>query len=199
METVSAIDLHATPAQRLPTRPTDTDTDTDLIRSAQAGDLRAFEVLVARYGTRVHRWANAVLHNDDDADDVAQDAMLVAWSKLSTFRGDCAFTTWLYPITTHLALNKATRRRPTVALDEPGMPTTAPGPDAVAQATHARSALMTAIGGLPAPQRTALTLRHFEGLSYADIATATASTVAAVRSHLFRGRRNLAVAVREWR
>ena len=61
------------------------------------------------------------------------------------------------------------------------------------------NAVTDAVTALPPPQRVAIVLRHFEGLPLAEIADITGSTVPAVRSHLFRGRRTLSKTLAEWR
>jgi RNA polymerase sigma-70 factor (ECF subfamily) len=61
------------------------------------------------------------------------------------------------------------------------------------------NAVDDAIANLPVPQRVVIVLHHFEDLSYDEIATITSSTVPAVRSHLFRARRRLAMTLAEWR
>ena len=76
-----------------------------------------------------------------------------------------------------------------------------PGAETAAQTERnlAVDAVADALAALPFPQRTVVVLHHFEGLSYAEVAEVTGSTVPAVRSHLFRARRTLGKSLKEWR
>ena len=78
----------------------------DLVRRAQAGDTDAFGELVERNRRAVFRAAVAALGSTTDADDVAQDAFVLAYRKLGSFRGDAAFRTWLLAITWRKALDR---------------------------------------------------------------------------------------------
>lgn len=174
-------------------------TDGELVRLAQQGELEAFDELVSRHATRAYHAALAILGDHHDAQDVAQDAFLAAWRGLSGFRGDCQFGTWLHPIVTRRALNKASRSRATVSLDDADRLAGADtGPAEAAEQAAAERFLDAAMRELPAAQRSAITLHHLDGLSCAQIATLTSTTVPAVRSHMFRGRRALAAAASNW-
>src|SRR4051812_1287256 len=81
-------------------------TDLDLVRLAQAGDLDAFGELVERNRRAVFRAALACVRSPAEADDVAQEAFVTAYRKLSTFRGDAQFRTWLLSITWRKAIDR---------------------------------------------------------------------------------------------
>jgi RNA polymerase sigma-70 factor (ECF subfamily) len=174
--------------------------DQELVRRGQQGDLQAFDELMRRHAVRTYHVALAVLHDHHDAQDTAQDAFLAAWQGLAGFRGDCEFGTWLHPIVARLALNKASRRRYTVSLDQVSRSAgTCAGPAETAERAAATRSLRAAVRTLPAAQRSAITLHYLDGLSYARIAALTRTTIPAVRSHLFRGRRTLAATLGNWR
>jgi RNA polymerase sigma-70 factor (ECF subfamily) len=174
--------------------------DQELVRRGQQGDLQAFDELMCRHALRAYHVAFAVLHDHHDAQDTAQDAFLAAWQGLAGFRGDCEFGTWLHPIVSRLALNKASRRRYTVSLDQVSRAAgTRAGPAETAERAAAARSLRAAVRTLPAAQRSAITLHHLDGLSCARIAALTFTTIPAVRSHLFRGRRALAATLSNWR
>ena len=147
----------------------------------------------------IPRWPIAfslrMLGNHYDAQDLAQESLLAAWRNLDRFRGESSFSTWLYRIITRRALNRLTRGKVHHSIDllddVPAHSETDP------QLSHERrataDAVTAAVASLPLPQRTAVVLHHFEGLSYEDVAAITHSSLASVRSHLFRARRNLAV------
>jgi RNA polymerase sigma-70 factor (ECF subfamily) len=80
--------------------------DLDLVRRAQAGDSEAFGELVARNQRAVFRAALAAVGSATEADDVAQEAFVTAYRKLSSFRGDAAFRTWLLAITWRKAIDR---------------------------------------------------------------------------------------------
>jgi len=80
--------------------------DLDLVRRAQAGDADAFGELVERNRRAVFRAALAAVGSAAEADDVAQDAFVMAYRKLGSFRGEAAFRTWLLAITWRKALNR---------------------------------------------------------------------------------------------
>jgi RNA polymerase sigma-70 factor (ECF subfamily) len=135
-----------------------------------------------------------------DAQDIAQEALIAAWENLARFKGDSSFSTWLYQIVTRRALNKITRGQtpdPTNPLDDVTDPVTEPAVQA--ERNLAVDAVTQALATLPFPQRTVVVLHHLEGLSYAEVAEVTHSSVPAVRSHLFRARRTLGKKLAEWR
>src|SRR3954469_7414695 len=82
-----------------------------LIRAAQRGDSDAFEQLVRSYDSNVLRMALNLLHSEEDARDVYQEAFLRVYRNLSKFRFDCSFSTWLYRIVTNLCLDQIRRRK----------------------------------------------------------------------------------------
>jgi RNA polymerase sigma factor (sigma-70 family) len=79
--------------------------DVDLVARARQGDPAAFGELVERHRMAVYRAALAALGSHADAEDAAQDAFLVAFRRLDTFRGDSSFKTWLLTIAWHQAIN----------------------------------------------------------------------------------------------
>ena len=179
------------------------DTDLDdayLVRRAQDGFVDAYEILVRRHAPAVYRVAYRLLGHHQDAQDVAQESFTAAWQGLPQFRADAAFPTWMYRIATRRALNKLTRTRLVEGQDLlEALPDVFPGPEDQAEHAGADQAVGSAIAALPPAQRLVIVLHHIEGLPYTEVAAITDSTVPAVRSHLHRARRALAVALRDWR
>jgi RNA polymerase sigma-70 factor, ECF subfamily len=174
--------------------------DAYLVARAKEGYLDAYELLVRRHSGMAYRVALRLVGDHHDAQDVVQEALVAAWEKLAGFKADSSFSTWLYRIVTRRALNKVTRGRAVGSLgllDD--VASAGGGPAAQAERNLTADAVTGALGALPFSQRVVIVLHHFEGLSYAEVASVTGSTVPAVRSHLFRARRTLAAALKEWR
>ena len=178
---------------------TDVD-DAYLVQRAREGYVDAYAELVDRHGALAYRVALRLLGNHHDAEDVAQEALVTAWQQLPRFKANSRFTTWLYQIVTRKTLNRITRTRATQPLDLLGdIPATGDEPAQRTERDLTVDAVTAAVAALPPPQRIAIVLRHFEGLSNAEIARVTESTIPAVRSHLFRGRRTLSQTLEQWR
>ena len=174
--------------------------DAYLVRRAQEGYLDAYAELVDRYSGLAYRVALRVVGNHHDAEDVAQEALVGAWQQLPNFRAQSTFSTWLYRIVTHRALNRVQRQHPSNSLDVIGdVADACAGPAVRLERNLMKDAITDAIQALPPAQRITVVLHHLEGLSYAEVAAVTDSSVAAVRSHLFRARRTLGVALQQWR
>ncbi|MGI8482200.1 MAG: sigma-70 family RNA polymerase sigma factor, partial [Chthoniobacterales bacterium] len=77
----------------------------DLVKRCQAGDTGAFDVLVGRYRTRVFGMIYNMVHNEQDAWDLAQDSFLKAWKSIGRFRGQSSFYTWIYRIVTNVTID----------------------------------------------------------------------------------------------
>ena len=181
-----------------------------LIERARAGDTRAFEDLARREERALYRHALRIVGTTADAEDIVQDALFSAWRSIASFQG-LSFRAWLFRIATNRALDqlRSRKRRPELPLDPPDdddvtwAEPVAPGPD-LTQLVGDREALAaveTALGSLPAEQRTALLLRDVEGFAYEEIAVITSVEIGTVKSRIHRGRlavRNVLIA-RGWR
>jgi len=181
-----------------------------LIERARGGDTRAFEDLARREERALYRHALRILGTTSDAEDVVQDALFSAWRSMASFQG-LSFRAWLFRIATNRALDqlRSRKRRPELPLDPPEdddvtwAEPAAPGPDLtqIAGDREALALVETALGTLPAEQRTALLLRDVEGFAYEEIAVITAVEIGTVKSRIHRGRlavRNVLIA-RGWR
>ena len=171
-----------------------------LVRQAQEGYFDAYVELVNRHSLLAYRVALRILGHHQDAEDVAQDALVTAWQQLPQFRGESSFSTWLYQIVTRRAVNRINRSRrhsPADVLTE--VADDSAQADVAFERNETVDAVTEAVQALPAAQRVVVVLHHLEGLSYADVAAITASSVPAVRSQLYRARRALGSALAEWR
>ncbi|HEX8094826.1 RNA polymerase sigma factor [Jatrophihabitans sp.] len=171
-----------------------------LVRRAQEGYLDAYAELVNRHSLLAYRVALRILGHQQDAEDVAQDALVTAWQQLPQFRGESSFSTWLYRIVTRRAVNRINRDRrhnSTDVLTE--VADDSSRTEIAFERNETVDAVTRAIQALPPTQRVVVVLHHLEGLSYADVAAITASSVPAVRTQLYRARRALGSALADWR
>jgi RNA polymerase sigma-70 factor, ECF subfamily len=171
--------------------------ETVLLERAKHGDLDAYGQLVDHHRDVVFRVAARVVGRDE-ADDVTQDALLRAFSRLDTFRGTGSFRSWLLAITHRAALNTLARRRPEPRgsaedLEEVSPPQPADGREPVSslEERERRLRLELKLGELRVEHRTVLVLRDLEGLAYDDIATVTGSPLGTVKGRLARARDEL--------
>lgn len=179
---------------RAPERRTEAEEDRELVRRAQGGDEPAFGVLVERHGDRAYALALRILRSTSDAEEVAQDALVRAWRSLPRFRGDSAFSSWLYRIVARQAFDRAavlkTRRlRETGGEGIEDVPAEAAGPDPEARERAAR--LERLVAGLPDVPRTVVTLYYYQDRSVAEVAKILGMPENTVKTHLSRARATL--------
>ncbi len=164
-----------------------------LIAAAQSGDTAAFGRLVELHQQRVFRTARAILGNDADAQDAAQEAFLRAFRHLASFDPKRDLAAWLYRLTVN-ACRDMTRRRPrkgTAEIDTEVLVARDPGPFETAALQEQRDLTRRAIARLPYKERVAITLRDLEGLTTAEVAAALGTTQATVRSQVSAARAKL--------
>ena len=178
----------------------DSERDEELVRLYLAGDEHAFSVLVERHQARVFNVALRVLGDADDARDAAQDAFLSMLRKLSQFRGDSAFTTWLHRVTVNACYDilRKRRRQPVLRLiadeDDPAPDIGPPVPDH-ADATVDSIDVTRALQLIPEEYRVTLVLADVQDLPYEEIARVLDVPVGTVKSRVHRGRIALARAM----
>lgn len=172
-----------------------------LIRHAQAGDLPAFERLMEANADRVYHLALRLLGDPQEAEDLAQEAMLRAWNGLPRFRADSAFSTWLYRITTNLCYNRLPRLKQELrALEDERAWAQSDGqqrPEFQLAGRELGERLESAIAALPEQYRLLITLRHLDDLSYAEIADLCGLPLGTVKTGIHRGRRQLQAALED--
>ena len=179
---------------------TEPESDEDLVGKYLAGDERAFSVLVERHQTRVFNVALRVLGDPEDARDATQDAFVSMLRKLSQFRGESAFTTWLHRVTLNSCYDilRKRRRQPMLRLvgdeDDPLPDTGPPVPDH-ADATVASIEVARALQLIPEEYRVTLVLADIQDLPYEEIARVLDVPVGTVKSRVHRGRIALARAM----
>lgn len=178
--------------------------DQRLVERAQAGDKRAFDVLVAKYQRKVARLLSRFMRNPAEVEDVSQEAFIKAYRALPAFRGDSAFYTWLYRIGINTAKNYLVaqgRRAPTStefdAEESEGFADASQlrdinTPESLLQSKQIGETINAALEALPDDLRKAIILREIEGMSYEEIAAAMNCPIGTVRSRIFRAREAVA-------
>ena len=158
---------------------------------ARAGDARAFDQLMTPHRDRLWGVCVGITRNRAEAEDAVQSAMISIWQGLPRFRGESAFSTWIYRIAANAALGVIRRRRDVpvgeVFLEE----TNAGFEDAVDLQMQIQAVLLT----IPEGRRVALILREYGGLSYEEIAQHQGVPVQTVKSRLNRARADVRAAL----
>jgi RNA polymerase sigma-70 factor (ECF subfamily) len=171
------------------------DLSPEILEACRRGDREAFRALYEAYKDRVYSIAFHFFHGDvDAAGEVTQQVFLKLMREMTRFRGDAAFSTWLYRLVVNACVDRSRRQRRDVVADPvvlDRIAANASHEDVVARHEVAAS-VQSAIGTLPAKLRAAILLRYFEDLSYADMATALNCSIGTVASRLSRGHRLLA-------
>ena len=178
---------HAVPALK---RSADA-SDVVLIGRVAAGDMRAFETLYRTYHPRLDRFVGLMTSHRTLVEEVLNDAMLVVWKRSDTYNGQSKVSTWIFAIAYRTAL-KALRQRdePVDALTDE-LASDDAGPEQRLSADQTRAALLRALDGLSAEQRSVLVLTYFHDLAYAEIARIVDCPVDTVKTRMFHGRRRL--------
>ncbi|RRJ97263.1 sigma-70 family RNA polymerase sigma factor [Opitutaceae bacterium TAV4] len=193
--------------QMISTKAQEVALDRMLVDRFKDGDASAFDEMVSRYWDRIYAVVHQLLRNHQDAEEVTQDAFIRAHRGLVNFRGDSAFSTWLYQIATNLARNRywywwRRKRDKTVSFDQPvssdnetplseiyAAPVESPDDITVTQEFVDRVA--SGMEKLNAKHREILILRNVKNLSYEEIGTILGISVGTVKSRIARARDNL--------
>lgn len=168
-------------------------TDRDLAIRARRGEAEAFGELVRRYQTAVFNVCYRLLGERREAEDLAQEAFIRAFGRLDSFDAERPFGPWIKRVAANLCLNRlAQTPASNLPLDEERDADLDSTPEA-AQVEKEQTALVrAALRSLPTPYRAVIELRHFQELSYEEIARMLELPLSDVKSHLFRARKLLA-------
>jgi RNA polymerase sigma-70 factor (ECF subfamily) len=174
----------------------DSSPDHDLVERTRRGEVDAFGDLVGRYQTSVFNVCYRLLGERQEAEDLAQEAFLRGYQRLSTFDADRPFGPWIRKVAANLCLNRLQHRTPVrLPLDEerddpPDVDQ--PDPAQIHESAEQVEALRRALADLPPRYRAVIELRHFQDLSYEEMARTLALPLSDIKTHLFRARRLLA-------
>lgn len=170
--------------------------DRELIGLARSGDRDAFGELVERHYDFVYRIAWRWAGNRADAEDIAQDVCVRLGKAIRSFKGEGAFTTWLYAMTLNVARDlKRKEKRDTVKTEAFGVHALIAG-EAEETADDSAERLWTAVRQLPDKQREAVMLVYGEGLSHAAAADAMGLAEATVSWHVHEAKKRLKMLMR---
>lgn len=181
-------------------RPTGTEAEsqTQLIARAQQGDEAAFEALYTAHKRRVYSLCLRMTSDPADAEDLAQEAFLQLFRKISTFRGESAFTTWLHRLVVNVVLMRLRKKGlPVVSLDEPDTSQDEPVQrdfgenDLRLLGSIDRIRLTKAIESLPPGYRNVFMLHDVEGYEHNEIAQIMNCSVGNSKSQLHKARLKL--------
>ncbi len=198
---------HQSVVDRMSTKAQEVAMDRLLVDRFRQGDQSAFEQMVARYWDRIYSMVHQLLRNPEDAEEVTQDAFIRAHRGLVNFRGESAFSTWLYQIATNLARNRywywwRRRREHTVSFDQPIGPENATTlaevfpseletPEDATVTQEFVSRVAECMQKLSPKHREILVLRNVKNLSYEEIGEILGISVGTVKSRIARARDSL--------
>ncbi|HEY8852409.1 MAG TPA: sigma-70 family RNA polymerase sigma factor [Gemmatimonadaceae bacterium] len=162
------------------------------VRRAQAGDVDAFELLYREHSPRIYGFCLRLKAGDkSDATELLQDVFIRAWRRLDTFRGDCAFVSWLYRLAINTMLENARSDKRRTARVLPMEDTSRLAGAARSSGVESRMDMESAIASLPKGARLAFVLHDVEGYQHQEIAEQLSVTVGTVKAQLHRARRLL--------
>jgi RNA polymerase sigma-70 factor, ECF subfamily len=167
-------------------------TDAELLAAHRAGDRRAFGELAARHTDLLWAVAARTLRHPEDAADAVQEALVAAYRRAGSYRGDAAVRTWLTRILVNNCIDRLRRDRSHADLPLGGHDPVARHPD-LATELATRLSVREALAVLPVAQRVAVVLVDVQGWSVADVAQVLEVPVGTVKSRCARGRARLAV------
>jgi RNA polymerase sigma-70 factor, ECF subfamily len=168
----------------------------EAIRLAHKGDSEAFALIYRNYSGLVHRICLRMLRDPAEAEDAVQDAFVRVFLKVSTFRGESAFSSWLYRLTTNVALmrlrkNKRSWSRPKERRLDPDLSGEIDVPDLHVTDLFGRIDLQAAIDILPDGYKAAFILHDIHGYEHKEIAEIFGYSVGNSKSQLHKARRQL--------
>ncbi len=178
--------------------------DAELVRQAQTGDTAAFDQLVGRYRSRIFGMIYNMVHNEQDAWDLAQDSFVKAWKSIARFRGQSSFYTWIYRIVMNVTIDSLRKKQVRGATEfddaiqlkeiDPAS-RTVPHADALPHENlenqEIRGRIDAAIAELSPDHRAVILMKEIEGMQYHEIAESLGCSIGTVMSRLFYARKKL--------
>jgi len=162
--------------------------DLELVKAFQAGDLSVFDRLVTKYIDKLINICYRILGHYEEANDCAQEIFVKTYHGLKNFRGEAAFSTWLYRICVTFCRNR---------LQSSSFKFLKNTPEQEYAHKEKQEFIAQAIGRLPADQREVIILCDLESLKYEEIAAVTGINIGTVRSKIARARQKLREELKE--
>jgi RNA polymerase sigma-70 factor (ECF subfamily) len=198
--------VHPSKFMETETTPAQADvSELDLVKQCQAGQTEAFDQLVTRYRTRVFAMIYNMVHNEQDAWDLAQDSFLKAWKSIKRFQGKSSFYTWIYRIVMNVTIDWLRKKQvkgtgaefdDAIQLKEIDPASrTVPKADALPhermEQNEIRARIDAAIAQLSPEHRAVILMKETEDMQYHEIAEALGCSIGTVMSRLFYARKKL--------
>lgn len=177
--------------------------DNVLVERAKKGDREAFDQLIRKHEKRAYQYAFRLTSNPEEAADIVSDAFIRVFTAVKNFRGNSAFTTWLYRILTNcfLDMKKREKNKQTTSLEsalqtdegdfERQIEDDGPSPQKELERRERERSVQDAVSRLPEYQQAMIVMYHGEMLSYEEIAEALDLPIGTVKSRLNRARLSL--------
>lgn len=182
-----------------------------LVERSRQGDLKAFNILVRRWEKSIYNFVYRFVGRHEEAQDLCQETFVKVYEKLDGLKDTSRFRRWLYAIAANLSRDrlKSSDYRRTVSLEahptsEPARPlppnpslAAESAPDDDLQRAEVRDIMLRALQSIPEPQRLALVLRAYHGMTTVEIAELTGEPPGTIRSRIFHGLRKMQAALDE--
>lgn len=174
-----------------------------LVKKSQSGDIESFELLISSYDKRAYNIAYRVMGNEEDAKDMAQEALLRVFRSIKDFKGQSAFSTWLYRIVTNVCLDELRKRKNDKYISMDSTIQTENGelhmelcsdketPESAYERVEQRELIKSAINELSEDYKSVIVLRDIQGFSYDEISNMLDCSLGTVKSRINRARNML--------
>jgi RNA polymerase sigma-70 factor (ECF subfamily) len=170
----------------------DAPSDCDLIVNARHGNTEAFGELVTRYQNSVFNVCYRILHERGEAEDMAQETFIRAHARLGSFDPERPFGPWIRRVAANVCFNHLEAQKLTIGLDDEKDVDESHGPEDQVEVKERSAQIRMALTSLPVNYRAVIELRHYQELSYDEIAAELKIPLSDVKSNLFRARKLLA-------
>ncbi len=171
------------------------DSNTELIKKAQNGDLRAFEQVVNEHYSRIYNIALGITGSPQDAEDAVQNVLIKLHSSIGSFKFQSKFSSWVYRITTNICLDEIRKKKRSktspmadVDAEDPLVYQDVSSPEDRYISTEKRNALYKGINKLKKEHKEVIVLRDINGFSYSEIAEILKCSEGTIKSRINRAR-----------